>query len=78
MLVGVARDLPNRAVVPAEHTPSRTLAELVAWAKPGSGRITRGSPGVGATPHLSYAPFARRVGIEATRVPSAARRRRSR
>lgn len=69
MLVGVAWELPNCAVVSAEHNPARTLAEFIAWAKAKPGGITYGSPGVGTTPHLSGALFARRVGIEATHVP---------
>ena len=28
-------DLPNVAVVPAQHVPARTLAEFIAWARPG-------------------------------------------
>lgn len=69
VLVGVAWELPNCAVIPAEHNPSRTLAEFIAWAKRKPGGITYGSPGVGTTPHLSGALFAKRVGIEATHVP---------
>lgn len=68
-LVGVAWELPNCAVVPAEHNPSRTLQEFIAWAKAKPGGITYGSPGVGTTPHLSGALFASRLGIEATHVP---------
>ena len=69
MPVGVAWELPNVAVVPVEHNPSRTLAEFIAWAKKRPQGITYGSPGVGTTPHLSGALFAARVGIEATHVP---------
>lgn len=69
MVVGVAWELPNCAVVPAEHNPSRTLAEFIAWARAKPGGITYGSPGVGTTPHLSGALFAKRLGIEATHVP---------
>jgi tripartite-type tricarboxylate transporter receptor subunit TctC len=68
-LVGVAWELPNCAVVPAEHNPSRTLQEFIAWAKAKPQGITYGSPGVGTTPHLSGALFASRLGIEATHVP---------
>jgi tripartite-type tricarboxylate transporter receptor subunit TctC len=69
MPVGVAWELPNVAVVPAEHNPSRSLQEFVAWAKAKPGGITYGSPGVGTTPHLSGALFAARSGFEATHVP---------
>ena len=67
--VGVAWELPNVAVVPTAHNPSRTLAEFIAWAKAKPGGITYGSPGVGTTPHLSGALFAVRAGFEATHVP---------
>jgi tripartite-type tricarboxylate transporter receptor subunit TctC len=69
MPVGVAWELPNVAVVPAQHNPSRTLAAFIAWAKARPGGITYGSPGVGTTPHLSGALFAVRAGFEATHVP---------
>ncbi|WP_135470152.1 Bug family tripartite tricarboxylate transporter substrate binding protein [Crenalkalicoccus roseus] len=67
--VGVAWEMPNCAVIPAEHNPSRTLQEFIAWAKAKPGGISYGSPGVGTTPHLSGALFARRAGFEATHVP---------
>ena len=67
--VGVAWELPNAAVVPTQHNPSRTLAEFIAWAKAKPGGITYGSPGVGTTPPLSGALFASRAGFEATHVP---------
>ncbi|MBX6743074.1 MAG: tripartite tricarboxylate transporter substrate binding protein [Acetobacteraceae bacterium] len=69
MPVGVAWELPNVAVVPVEHNPSRSLKEFVAWAKAKPGGISYGSPGVGTTPHLSGALFAARAGFEATHVP---------
>ena len=68
-LVGVAWELPNCAVVPAEHNPSRTLGEFIAWAKAKPDGITYGSPGVGTTPHLSGALFCTRLGIQGTHVP---------
>ncbi len=69
MPVGVAWELPNVAVVPTQHNPSKTLAEFTAWAKAKPGGITYGSPGVGTTPHLSGALFGVRAGFEATHVP---------
>ncbi|MBY0332856.1 MAG: tripartite tricarboxylate transporter substrate binding protein [Acetobacteraceae bacterium] len=69
MPVGVAWELPNVAVVPVQHNPSRTLAEFIAWARARPGGITYGSPGVGTTPHLSAALLAVRAGFEATHVP---------
>ena len=67
--VAIAWDLPNVAVVPTQHNPSRTLAEFIAWGKAKRNGITYGSPGVGTTPHLSGALFAGRTGLEATHVP---------
>ncbi len=67
--VALAWELPNVAVVPTEHNPSRTLQEFIAWAKAKSGGITYGSPGIGSTPHLSGALLAARAGYEATHVP---------
>jgi tripartite-type tricarboxylate transporter receptor subunit TctC len=67
--VAIAWDLPNVAVVAAQHNPAKTLAEFIAWAKAKQNGISYGSPGVGTTPHLSGALFAARTGIEATHVP---------
>ncbi|PWS37937.1 tripartite tricarboxylate transporter substrate binding protein [Falsiroseomonas bella] len=67
--VAIAWDLPNVAVVAAQHNPAKTLAEFIAGAKAKRGGISYGSPGVGTTPHLSGALFAARTGIEATHVP---------
>ncbi|MBW8271027.1 Bug family tripartite tricarboxylate transporter substrate binding protein [Caldovatus aquaticus] len=67
--VALAWELPNVAVVPAEHNPSRTLREFIAWAKAKRGGITYASPGIGTTPHLSGALLAARAGYEATHVP---------
>jgi tripartite-type tricarboxylate transporter receptor subunit TctC len=62
-------ELPNVAVVPAQHVPAKTLSEFIAWAKAREGGIFFGSPGVGTTPHLSGALLATRTGIKATHVP---------
>jgi tripartite-type tricarboxylate transporter receptor subunit TctC len=67
--VALAWELPNAAVVPVDHNPSRTLAEFIAWAKAKRGGISYGSPGIGSTPHLSGALLAARAGYEATHVP---------
>jgi tripartite-type tricarboxylate transporter receptor subunit TctC len=67
--VNIAWDLPNVAVVSAQHNQSRSLAEFIAWAKRKPGGISYGSPGVGTTPHLSGALFCARTGIEGTHVP---------
>jgi tripartite-type tricarboxylate transporter receptor subunit TctC len=67
--VALAWELPNVAVVPSAHNPSRTLAEFIAWAKAKRGGITYASPGIGTTPHLSGALLAARAGYEAIHVP---------
>lgn len=67
--VSVAFELPNVAVVPAQHNPSKTLAEFIAWAKTKKGGVSYGSPGTGTTPHLSGALLASRAGYEAVHVP---------
>ncbi|MCW8085264.1 Bug family tripartite tricarboxylate transporter substrate binding protein [Sabulicella glaciei] len=61
-------DLPNVAVVPAQHVPARSLQEFVAWAKERPGRVSFGSSGVGTTIHLSGAFLAGRTGFEAQHV----------
>ncbi|WP_207539888.1 Bug family tripartite tricarboxylate transporter substrate binding protein [Sabulicella rubraurantiaca] len=61
-------DLPNVAVVPAQHVPARTLQEFVTWAKARPGRVSFGSSGVGTTIHLSGAFLAGRTGFEAQHV----------
>jgi tripartite-type tricarboxylate transporter receptor subunit TctC len=62
-------ELPNVAVVAAQHVPAKTLAEFIAWAKARPGGISIGSPGPGTTPHLSGVLFAARTGINAVHVP---------
>jgi tripartite-type tricarboxylate transporter receptor subunit TctC len=61
-------DLPNVAVVPAQHVPARTLQEFIAWAKARPGGVSFGSSGVGTTIHLSGAYLAGRAGFEAQHV----------
>lgn len=67
--ISMAWNLPNVAVVPAQHNPSKTLAEFIAWAKARPDGVFYGSPGVGTTPHLSAALFVARHGLKATHVP---------
>jgi tripartite-type tricarboxylate transporter receptor subunit TctC len=62
-------ELPNVAVVAAQHVPAKTLAEFIAWAKARPDGISVGSPGPGTTPHLSGVLFASRTGINAVHVP---------
>jgi tripartite-type tricarboxylate transporter receptor subunit TctC len=61
-------DLPNVAVVPAQHVPVRSLAEFIAWAKQQPGGISFGSSGVGSTIHLSGAYLLAQAGIPGTHV----------
>jgi tripartite-type tricarboxylate transporter receptor subunit TctC len=61
-------DLPNVAVVPAQHVPARTLAEFIVWAKARPGGISVGNSGIGTTIHLSGAYFLTRTGISGEHV----------
>jgi tripartite-type tricarboxylate transporter receptor subunit TctC len=62
-------ELPNAAVIAAQHVPTKTLQEFVAWAKARPNGISIGSPGPGTTPHLSGVLFAARTGVNAVHVP---------
>ena len=62
-------ELPNVAVVAAQHVPAKTRGEFIAWAKARTNGISIGSPGPGTTPHLSGVLFAARTGINAIHVP---------
>ena len=62
-------ELPNVAVVAAQHVSAKTLQEFVAWAKARPNGISIGSPGPGTTPHLSGVLFAARTGVNAVHVP---------
>jgi tripartite-type tricarboxylate transporter receptor subunit TctC len=62
-------ELPNVAVVAAQHVPAKTLGEFITWAKARPNGITIGSPGPGTTPHLSGVLFEARTGINAVHVP---------
>ncbi|NMJ39719.1 tripartite tricarboxylate transporter substrate binding protein [Roseomonas sp. JC162] len=61
-------DLPNVAVVPAQHVPARTVAEFVTWAKARLNGVSYGSSGVGTTIHLSGAYLMAQAGIRAEHV----------
>jgi len=58
----VAMAIPN-------NSPSKTLADFIARAKADPGKLTFGSPGHGAVPHLSAELFVRAAKIEMTLVP---------
>src|SRR4051812_29207564 len=62
-------ELPNVAVVAAQHVPAKTLEEFIAWSKARPNGISIGSPGPGTTPHLSGVLFAARTGVDAVHVP---------
>jgi len=64
----VMTTLPIVLVVRADF-PANTVAELVAYAKANPGKITYGSQGIGTSPHLTTALFARRTGTVLTHVP---------
>src|ERR1700754_4196493 len=65
----LAYELPNVAVVAAQHVPAKTLSEFITWAKGRPAGISIGSPGPGTTPHLSGVLFAARTGLNAVHVP---------
>jgi tripartite-type tricarboxylate transporter receptor subunit TctC len=49
--------------------PANTVAELIAYGKANPGKITYGSQGIGTSPHLITALFARRTGTVMTHIP---------
>ena len=49
--------------------PANTVADLIAYAKANPGKITYGSQGIGTSPHLTTALFARRTGTVMTHIP---------
>lgn len=62
-------ELPNVAVVAAQHVPAKTLQEFIVWAKAKPDGITIGSPGPGTSPYLSGVLFSARTGVKAVHVP---------
>src|SRR5579871_603253 len=64
----ITYEMPNVFVVSSDHCPAKTLPEFIAWAKT-RGRISYGSPGVGTSPQLCGALFAKRAGLDAVHVP---------
>jgi tripartite-type tricarboxylate transporter receptor subunit TctC len=49
--------------------PASTVGELIAYAEANPGKVTYGSQGIGTSPHLIGALFARRTGTTLTHVP---------
>lgn len=68
-IVSMHWDLPNVVVVSAQHNPSRTVQEFVAWARAQRSGVSYGSPGVGTTAHLSGSLFCNRQQIDGQHVP---------
>jgi tripartite-type tricarboxylate transporter receptor subunit TctC len=66
--VSLTWELPNVAVVSAQHVPAKTLQEFIAWAKARDGGIVIGNPGIGTSPHMSGVLFATRTGVKAVQV----------
>ena len=52
-----------------KNTPDKTLADFIARAKTDPGKLTYGTPGHGAVPHLSAELFVRAANIKMTNVP---------
>jgi tripartite-type tricarboxylate transporter receptor subunit TctC len=59
---------PIAMAIPA-NSPYKTLADFIAAAKSAPGKMTYGSPGHGAVPHLSAELFVRKANIKMTNVP---------
>jgi tripartite-type tricarboxylate transporter receptor subunit TctC len=59
---------PNLLVVP-NSSPAKSVAELIAYGKANSGKLTFASSGIGTSPHLSGELFKRMAGFEMTHVP---------
>lgn len=66
--VSLVVQYPIAMAVPA-NSPSRTLADFIARAKAEPGKMTYGSPGHGAVPHLSAELFVRAAQVQMTNVP---------
>ncbi|MDH1619387.1 Bug family tripartite tricarboxylate transporter substrate binding protein, partial [Comamonas aquatica] len=61
-------NVPNLLVVHPSR-PYKTVQEMIAYAKKHPGEVTYGSPGSGASPHVSGALFQSMTGAEMTHVP---------
>ena len=59
---------PIAMAIPA-NAPHKTLADFIARAKAEPGKMTYGSPGHGAVPHLSAELFVRAANVKMTNVP---------
>ncbi|ANY63419.1 LacI family transcriptional regulator [Comamonas aquatica] len=61
-------NVPNLLVAHPSR-PYKTVQEMIAYAKKHPGEVTYGSPGSGASPHVSGALFQSMTGAEMTHVP---------
>lgn len=61
-------NLPNVLVVHPSF-PAKTVADFIAMARAQPGKISYGSSGVGAAPHLSMELFKKRAGVNIVHVP---------
>jgi tripartite-type tricarboxylate transporter receptor subunit TctC len=61
-------DFANVMVVPSS-SPAKTVKEFIEYAKANRGKITFGSSGVGASPHMSGELFRSMAKVEMTHVP---------
>jgi tripartite-type tricarboxylate transporter receptor subunit TctC len=66
--VSLVVQYPVAMAIPT-NSPFKTLAEFIARAKAEPGKLTFGSPGHGAVPHLSAELFVRAAKIQMTNVP---------
>jgi tripartite-type tricarboxylate transporter receptor subunit TctC len=51
------------------NAPFKTLKEMVEWAKANPKKLNYGHTGTGTTPHLAFAEFANKAGIEVQDIP---------
>ena len=66
--VGVVSSI-SQVVIVKKDLPSKTLAELVSYAKANAGKLNYGSSGAGGLTHYSVELFQARTGIKAVHIP---------
>src|SRR5262245_22386132 len=60
--------IPNVMMVP-NSSPAKSLKEFIEYARANRGKVSYGSTGIGASPHLSGELFKRSTGIEMAHIP---------
>lgn len=65
-VAGISRDPDVLVVLPS--FPAKSLAEFIAYAKAGPGKINMASPGLGTSPHMAGELFKYMTGIQMTHV----------